>query len=35
MLLVIDEQKPVSVKAVSADVTDGVTRPKSKTGEVE
>jgi hypothetical protein len=35
MLLVIDGQKPVSVKVVSADVTEGVTRPKSKTGEGE
>ncbi len=35
MLLVTGGQKPVSVKVVSADVTEGVTRPKLKTGEVE
>jgi 2,4-dienoyl-CoA reductase-like NADH-dependent reductase (Old Yellow Enzyme family) len=32
---VVDRQKPVSVKVVSADVTEGVTRPKLKNGEVE
>ena len=35
MLLMIDGQKPISVKVVSVDVTEGVTQPKFKTGEVE
>jgi hypothetical protein len=35
MLLVIDGQRPVSTKVVSADVTEGVTQSKLKTGEVE